>query len=442
MKPGRLRAVRWTDMAIVFQGALHTLNPVQRVGRQIAEAIELHDPSGRGGRRVTRAWASCWSWSGCPARRARRLPAPAVGRPAPARDDRARARLRPAAADRRRADDRARRDGAGPGAAAARRPAARARAGGDLHHPRPLGAGHGLPSGWRSCTRGGSSRRGRRGGVRGARAPVHARAGRGVPGDRRPGVPDGARRAWPATRPTRASCPSGCPFHPRCAVAVGVRARPTSSCGPRAPGWRAACVHVRREGVGGVSDRAAARAARHAGRVPRAARASRAPSTASTSTIGRARWSRWSASRAAARRRWRARSSGLQRPARARSASTASRCLRRRALRELSAQGADGLPGPDRRAQPAPDDLRDRGRRTAHPAACRGDEERLVAERARARRPAPARAVLPAVSARAVRRPTPAGRHRRRDGARARACWWPTSRCRASTPRCAARSSR
>jgi peptide/nickel transport system ATP-binding protein len=42
MKPGRLRAVRWSGMAIVFQGALHTLNPVQRVGRQIREAIELH----------------------------------------------------------------------------------------------------------------------------------------------------------------------------------------------------------------------------------------------------------------------------------------------------------------------------------------------------------------------------------------------------------------
>jgi peptide/nickel transport system ATP-binding protein len=42
MKPGRLRAVRWTGMAIVFQGALHTLNPVQRVGDQIAEAIRLH----------------------------------------------------------------------------------------------------------------------------------------------------------------------------------------------------------------------------------------------------------------------------------------------------------------------------------------------------------------------------------------------------------------
>ena len=65
MKPGRLRAVRWSGMAIVFQGALHTLNPVQRIGRQIGEAIELHPTPGKGptthaGRR------SCWSWSGCP----------------------------------------------------------------------------------------------------------------------------------------------------------------------------------------------------------------------------------------------------------------------------------------------------------------------------------------------------------------------------------------
>ncbi len=44
MKPGRLRAVRWTAAAIVFQGALHSLNPVQRVGRQIEEAILLHTP--------------------------------------------------------------------------------------------------------------------------------------------------------------------------------------------------------------------------------------------------------------------------------------------------------------------------------------------------------------------------------------------------------------
>ncbi len=36
------RAVRWTAAAIVFQGALHSLNPVRRVGRQIEEAINLH----------------------------------------------------------------------------------------------------------------------------------------------------------------------------------------------------------------------------------------------------------------------------------------------------------------------------------------------------------------------------------------------------------------
>jgi peptide/nickel transport system ATP-binding protein len=42
MKPGRLRAVRWTGAAIVFQGALHSLNPVRRVGAQIEEAILLH----------------------------------------------------------------------------------------------------------------------------------------------------------------------------------------------------------------------------------------------------------------------------------------------------------------------------------------------------------------------------------------------------------------
>ena len=42
MKWGTLRAVRWSQAAIVFQGALHALNPVQRIGDQIAEPIRLH----------------------------------------------------------------------------------------------------------------------------------------------------------------------------------------------------------------------------------------------------------------------------------------------------------------------------------------------------------------------------------------------------------------
>ncbi len=45
MKWGRLRTVRWSEAAIVFQGAMHSLNPVQQVGKQIAEALELHRTS-------------------------------------------------------------------------------------------------------------------------------------------------------------------------------------------------------------------------------------------------------------------------------------------------------------------------------------------------------------------------------------------------------------
>jgi peptide/nickel transport system ATP-binding protein len=41
---GELRALRWAEASIVFQGALHSLNPVHRVGDQIAEPIRLHEP--------------------------------------------------------------------------------------------------------------------------------------------------------------------------------------------------------------------------------------------------------------------------------------------------------------------------------------------------------------------------------------------------------------
>ncbi len=40
---GRLRAVRWNEAAVVFQGALHSLNPIQRIGKQLSEPILLHD---------------------------------------------------------------------------------------------------------------------------------------------------------------------------------------------------------------------------------------------------------------------------------------------------------------------------------------------------------------------------------------------------------------
>ncbi|MGH3980615.1 MAG: ATP-binding cassette domain-containing protein, partial [Pseudonocardiaceae bacterium] len=49
MSWGRLRAVRWAAASMVFQGAMHALNPVRRVAAQIAEPIRLHRPGvGRG----------------------------------------------------------------------------------------------------------------------------------------------------------------------------------------------------------------------------------------------------------------------------------------------------------------------------------------------------------------------------------------------------------
>ena len=73
MKPGRLRAVRWTEASIVFQGALHSLNPVQRIGRQLAEPVELHQPE-MGRAELKLRVAELLEVVGLPARRAADYP--------------------------------------------------------------------------------------------------------------------------------------------------------------------------------------------------------------------------------------------------------------------------------------------------------------------------------------------------------------------------------
>ncbi len=45
MSWGDLRALRWGDASIVFQGALHSLNAVRRVQDQIVEPMRVHDRS-------------------------------------------------------------------------------------------------------------------------------------------------------------------------------------------------------------------------------------------------------------------------------------------------------------------------------------------------------------------------------------------------------------
>jgi peptide/nickel transport system ATP-binding protein len=39
-----MRELRWAEISLVFQGALNALDPVQRISRQIGDAIRLHDP--------------------------------------------------------------------------------------------------------------------------------------------------------------------------------------------------------------------------------------------------------------------------------------------------------------------------------------------------------------------------------------------------------------
>ena len=67
---GRLRAVRWAEASVVFQGAMHALNPVQRVGDQIAEPIRLHGK----GSGVEERVGELLEQVGLPARRARAYP--------------------------------------------------------------------------------------------------------------------------------------------------------------------------------------------------------------------------------------------------------------------------------------------------------------------------------------------------------------------------------
>jgi peptide/nickel transport system ATP-binding protein len=50
----RLRAFRWRRMSMVFQSAMNSLNPVMRVGPQIADAIRAHDRQLRRAERMAR----------------------------------------------------------------------------------------------------------------------------------------------------------------------------------------------------------------------------------------------------------------------------------------------------------------------------------------------------------------------------------------------------
>ena len=71
---GELRAVRWASASVVFQGAMHALNPVRSIGAQIAEPIRLHSGIRREPAELRRRFADLLEQVELPADRADAFP--------------------------------------------------------------------------------------------------------------------------------------------------------------------------------------------------------------------------------------------------------------------------------------------------------------------------------------------------------------------------------
>ena len=65
-RPKALRDIRGNEIAIVFQDPMTSLNPVMRIGAQIAESLMAHERLTRRQARARRS--SFWRWSAFPSR--------------------------------------------------------------------------------------------------------------------------------------------------------------------------------------------------------------------------------------------------------------------------------------------------------------------------------------------------------------------------------------
>ena len=158
LSPAQLRRFRWAETSIVFQGAMNSLNPVHKVSTQLLDVLAAHEPtmSARGPAGPRPRAAQARRHLGRPAGQ---LPAPALRRHAAARHDRHGAR--PGAADRHhgRADHRARRGDAAADPRASWSSCANGSASRCCSSRTTCRCWSSSPTGSRSCTADGSSRR-------------------------------------------------------------------------------------------------------------------------------------------------------------------------------------------------------------------------------------------------------------------------------------------
>jgi ABC-type dipeptide/oligopeptide/nickel transport system ATPase component len=139
LPPGELRSLRGAEISMIFQEPMTSLNPVFTVGYQLIEVLRLHmglSPAAARKRAIALPGRSRHPGSRV---QDQRLPVADVGRTAAARDDRDGDRVRAQAADRRRADHRARRHDPEADPGPHRRAAEEAPDVGALHHARPRG---------------------------------------------------------------------------------------------------------------------------------------------------------------------------------------------------------------------------------------------------------------------------------------------------------------